>query len=171
MSTPAWSRRPKPDRPGPGQESVWDYPRPPALQRSTASIEIEFNGQRIVCTSSSFRVLETSHPPVHYIAIADVVPGVLSPSPRHSWCEWKGEADYFDLTVNDRIESAVAWTYPTPMKAFEALVDHVAFYPARMDACWLDGERVVAQPGDFYGGWRTSKVTGPFKGDPGTGGW
>jgi uncharacterized protein (DUF427 family) len=171
VSTPARLRRPKPDRPGPGQESVWDYPRPPALERSTASIEIEFGGLRLVRTSNSFRVLETSHPPVHYVPIADVAPGVLNPSSRHSWCEWKGAADYFDLKVGDRVEAAVAWTYPTPTKAFAALVDHVAFYPARMDACWLDGELVVAQPGDFYGGWRTSKVVGPFKGDPGTGGW
>jgi uncharacterized protein (DUF427 family) len=165
------TRRPKPDRPGPGQESVWDYPRPPRLERSSASIEIEFGGLRLVRTNSSFRVLETSHPPVHYVPISDVGPGVLTPSPRHSWCEWKGEADYFDLTVGDRFEAAVAWTYPLPTKGFSALVGHVAFYPARMDACWLDGERVVAQPGDFYGGWRTSKVVGPFKGDPGTSGW
>jgi uncharacterized protein (DUF427 family) len=165
------TRRPKPDRPGPGQESVWDYPRPPRLERSTASIEIEFGGVTIVRTTSSFRVLETSHPPVHYVPIADVLAGVLKASPRHSWCEWKGEADYFDVAAGERFEAAAAWTYPVPTARFGELVDHVAFYPSRMDVCRLGGELVVAQPGDFYGGWRTSAVVGPFKGDPGTGGW
>lgn len=160
------------DRPGPGQESVWDYPRPPALEASSASILIEFGGQNLVHTSRSFRVLETSHPPVHYVAIADVTAGALRPNlNRNSFCEWKGAAAYFDVVLGDRTEVAAAWTYPTPAPRFAALAEHVAFYPARMDACWLDGERVQAQDGDFYGGWRTSKVVGPFKGGPGTWGW
>ena len=171
MSKAAWGGRPQPERPGPGQESVWDYPRPPRLEPSSALIEIRFNGVLLARTTASLRVLETSHPPVHYVPIADVAPGALTPSTRHSWCEWKGEADYFDVAVGDRVEAAAAWTYPSPTRGFEELIGHVAFYPARMDGCWLDGERVQAQPGDFYGGWRTSKVVGPFKGAPGTGGW
>ncbi len=168
----AWNRRPSPERPGPGQESVWDYPRPPRCEPSSALIEIEFGGQRLVRTTSSQRVLETSHPPVHYVPIADVAAGALRPSDhRHSWCEWKGEAEYFDVVMGDRVEAAAAWTYPAPVHAFLALIGHVAFYPARMDACRLDGELVQAQQGDFYGGWRTSKVVGPFKGAPGTMGW
>lgn len=171
MSRAAWIGRPKPERPGPGQESVWDYPRPPRLERSSAWIEITFGGMLLVRTHSSFRVLETSHPPVHYVPIADVAQGALTPSPRRSWCEWKGEASYFDVAAGGRTEAAAAWTYPAPVTAFAELLDHVAFYPGRMDSCRLDGELVEAQPGDFYGGWRTSKVVGPFKGDPGTGGW
>ncbi len=171
MSRSDWTRTPKPERPGPGQESVWDYPRPPRLERSSTLVEITFGGQVLVRTTSSLRVLETSHPPVHYVPIADVAPGMLTPSERHSWCEWKGEADYFDVAGGGRIEAAAAWTYPAPVTSFAALLGHVAFYPGRMDGCWLDGEQVQAQPGDFYGGWRTSKVVGPFKGAPGTGGW
>lgn len=163
--------RPKPERPGPGQESVWDYPRPPQLERSPALVEITFGGVQIVRTTASWRVLETSHPPVHYVPIDAVTPGVLRPSEHRSWCEWKGTAAYLDVVAGDRIEPSAAWTYPTPTDAFAGLVDHVAFYPARMDACRLDGERVQAQAGDFYGGWRTSKVVGPFKGEPGTWGW
>ena len=163
--------RPKPDRPGPGQESVWSYPRPPRLEASPALVEITFDGMLLVRTSRSLRVLETSHPPVHYVPLADVAEGALRPSARRSWCEWKGEAAYFDVVGLGRTEEAVAWTYPDPTAAFSQLVDHVAFYPGRMDACWLDGEQVTAQPGDFYGGWLTSKVVGPFKGDPGTWGW
>ncbi len=164
-------RRPEPERPGPGQESVWDYPRPPALEASAASIEIAFGGETIVRTHTSWRVLETSHPPVHYVPLAAVTEGVLRPAHRHSFCEWKGEASYFDVVVGEHVEEAAAWTYLAPSPAFAALLGQVAFYPARMDECRLAGERVQAQAGDFYGGWRTSKVVGPFKGEPGTWGW
>jgi uncharacterized protein (DUF427 family) len=159
------------DKPGPGQESVWDYPRPPRLEVSTAAIRIVFGGEVLVETTRSYRVLETSHPPVHYIAFADVTPGALTPAAGTSFCEWKGEAAYFDLRLGTRAEARAAWTYPTPTPTFTDLVDHVAFYPARMDGCWLAGEQVQAQEGDFYGGWRTSAVVGPFKGGPGTWGW
>ncbi|HEX4016050.1 MAG TPA: DUF427 domain-containing protein [Frankiaceae bacterium] len=161
----------KRERPGPGQESVWDYPRPPRLERSSASIVIEFGGQILVRTERSYRVLETSHPPVHYIAISDVTGGALRPADRRSWCEWKGEAAYYDVVLGNRSEAAAAWWYPQPTRPFAELADHVAFYPGRMDSCSLDGERVEAQSGDFYGGWRTSRVVGPFKGGPGTWGW
>ncbi len=170
---------PVPERPGPGQESVWSYPRPPRLEASSASIEISFGGVQIVRTTRSYRVLETSHPPVHYVSIDDVLAGVLRPTDRHSWCEWKGEASYLDVVVDvvvdgaagRKVGEAAAWTYESPTEGFGPLVNHVAFYPARMDSCRLAGELVEAQPGDFYGGWRTSKVVGPFKGAAGTWGW
>ena len=119
----------------------------------------------------ALRVLETSHPPTYYLPLADVVDGVLRPAAGHTVCEWKGRADYWDLVVGDRAEQAVAWTYPEPRPGFEALRDHLALYPGRMDRCTVDGEVVQAQDGDFYGGWITSRVTGPFKGAPGTLHW
>jgi uncharacterized protein (DUF427 family) len=150
--------------PNPGQESVWDYPRPPRLERSTSRIVIRLDGQVVVDTARSLRVLETSHPPVHYVDPADVHV-VLQRTSRHTCCEWKGEAAYWAVAGSDR---EVAWSYPTPARGFEALTDHLAFYPARVDYITLDGETVIAQPGGFYGGWITSKVVGPFKGEPRT---
>ncbi len=148
--------------PGPGQESVWDYPRPPRIERSPARVRIELGGVTVADTDQTWRVLETSHPPVHYLPWgAFAVPLVVAR--RTSFCEWKGVASYVD--VGDRAEAG--WTYPDHPQ----LARHVAVYPSRMDACWLDGEQVVAQEGDFYGGWITSKVVGPFKGAPGTRLW
>lgn len=148
--------------PGPDQESVWDYPRPPRIERSAALVRVELAGTVVAQTAASWRVLETSHPPVHYLPLASfAVP--LTVTGRTSFCEWKGVASYLD--VGDRAEAG--WTYPSHPQ----LAGHVAVYPSRMDACWLDGERVVAQEGDFYGGWITSKVVGPFKGAPGTRLW
>lgn len=152
-------------------ESVWDYPRPPAVEPSTARIEIVFGGAVIVSTSQSFRVLETSHPPVYYVARSSVVPGVLRPIDRRTFCEFKGVATYWDVVVDAAVAEAAAWSYPSPSPGYEELLDQVAFYPGRMGSCTVDGETVVAQPGDFYGGWITSAVTGPFKGSPGTGNW
>ena len=157
--------------PGPGQESVWDYPRPPRLEHSSRRIRIEFGGETIVDTRRAKRVLETSHPPVYYLPIEDVQPGVLTRSDGSSHCEWKGRAAYHDLTVGDRSEADVAWTYPEPTGAFAPIAGHVAFYPGRMDRCLVDDEVVAAQPGDFYGGWVTSDIVGPFKGGPGSMGW
>lgn len=162
----AMPRRPRID-PNPGQESVWDYPRPPRLERSTSPIVIRLDGQVVVDTGRSLRVLETSHPPVHYVDPADVHV-VLQRTSWRTWCEWKGEAAYWAAAGSDR---EVAWSYPTPAAGFEALTDHLAFYPSRVDHITLDGETVIAQLGDFYGGWVTSKVVGPFKGEPGTAGW
>lgn len=153
--------------PSPAQESVWDYPRPPRLERSTSHIVIRLDGQVVVETVRSVRVLETSHPPVHYVDPADVHV-VLQRTSRRTWCEWKGEAAYWAVAGSDR---EVAWSYPRPASGFEALTDYVAFYPSRVDHITLDGEAVIPQSGDFYGGWVTSKVVGPFKGDPGTSGW
>ncbi len=163
--------RPRPVPPGPGQESVWDYPRPPRLERSAATIRLVLGGQTIVDTDRSWRVLETSSPPTHYLDPADFADGVLQPCPGDSWCEWKGRAAYFDLAAGGSVSRRAAWCYPTPSAPFAALAGHVAVYAGRVDACFLDGEQVKAQPGDFYGGWITSHVTGPFKGDAGTLGW
>lgn len=130
-------------------------------------------GERIADTTAASRVLETSHPPVYYLPVDSVAPGVLTPSssPR-TFCEWKGLASYLDVSAPDgRILRAAAWTYPEPSAPFRDLLGTVAFYPALMDECTVDGEAVLAQPGDFYGGWITSEITGPFKGPPGTLGW
>jgi len=154
-------------------ESVWDYPRPPRWEASPAEIVIELGGAPIVRTSRSLRVLETSHPPVHYVPFEDIVPGVLREVGGGSYCEWKGVAAYFDVVAPDgsALRPRSAWHYPSPTAGYAAIRGHVAFYPSAMDRCLLDGEEVVAQEGDFYGGWVTSRVQGPFKGAPGTRGW
>ena len=122
-------------------------------------------------TTASLRVLETSHPPTYYLPASSFAGGVLRAAEGASWCEWKGQASYLDLVVGDQVLTGIAWTYPEPSARFEALRDHVALYPGRVDGCTVDGEVVQPQPGNFYGGWITSRVTGPFKGGPGTSGW
>ncbi len=163
--------RPVPIAPGPGQESVWSYPRPPRLAPSAAHVQVVFNGVTVAETHRALRVLETSHPPVYYIPPQDVQAAYLHPAPGASLCEWKGQAAYYTVTVGERTAEAAVWTYPDPDPAYVALAGYLAFYPSRMDACFVDGERVRAQPGDFYGGWITDAIVGPFKGDPGTLGW
>jgi uncharacterized protein (DUF427 family) len=155
---------------GPDQESVWNYPRPPRLERSDELVEVRLGGESIATTRGAWRVLETSHPPTYYVPREDVVDGALVDAAGQSWCEWKGRADYFDVVGGDLTVPSGAWTYRTPSPGFEAITGAVAFYPGRVE-CYVDGERVVAQPGGFYGGWITSRVTGPFKGAPGTMGW
>jgi uncharacterized protein (DUF427 family) len=157
--------------PGPGQESVWDYPRPPRLEDSPKHIQIIFNDVVIADTHQAKRVLETSHPPVYYISPEDMQMQYFTRTNRSTFCEWKGQAAYYTLTVGDRTESNVAWFYPNPVPAFAGLKDYIALYPSRMDACYVDGEKVTAQPGDFYGGWITKAIVGPFKGGTGTWGW
>jgi uncharacterized protein (DUF427 family) len=154
-------------------ESVWDYPRPPRIEPSGKRVRVRLGGAVIADTVRAHRVLETSHPPVYYAPLEDVAPGSLEPSRGPgSFCEWKGDATYFDVIGGDgrRVERA-AWTYLDPTPEFEAIRSAVAFYPGLMDECTLDGELVEAQPGGFYGGWITSEVVGPFKGGPGTRGW
>lgn len=152
-------------------ESVWDYPRPPRIDPSTEHVVVRHAGKVLADTTASLRVLETSHPPTYYLPVSSFADGVLRPGHGSSWCEWKGRADYHDLVVGDEVLPAVAWSYPTPSRGFEALLDHVALYPGRVDRCTVDGEEVEPQPGTFYGGWITSRVVGPFKGAPGSLGW
>jgi uncharacterized protein (DUF427 family) len=156
---------------GSGQESVWDYPRPPALEPTPRRIRIVVAGETIVDTTSAWRVLETSHPPGYYIPPDDIRSGVLIPAGGGSVCEWKGRAVYFSLRVGDRELANVGWAYPDPTPRFAPIAGYVAFYAGPMDRCLVDDEVVTPQPGGFYGGWITSDVAGPFKGGPGTHGW
>ena len=152
-------------------ESVWDYPRPPRLEATSRRVRVVLGGEIIADTTRAFRVLETSHPPTYYVPGGEVADGVLAPSGRQTICEWKGVASYYDVEAGGRLVERGAWTYHDPRSGFEQIRDAVAFYPGRMDACLLDDEEVVAQAGDFYGGWITSDIVGPFKGDAGTSGW
>ena len=163
--------RPPRVEPGLGQESVWDYPRPPALEPTRARLVVVLGGVTIAETRHAYRVLETSHPPNYYLPPDDVLDGALAPAAGSSFCEWKGRAHYFDVRGGDQVAPRAAWGYDTPNERFEAIRGFVAFYPALMDACFVDGERVEPQDGGFYGGWVTSAVVGPFKGGPGTRGW
>jgi uncharacterized protein (DUF427 family) len=155
----------------PGQESVWDYPRPAVAEPTSRHIAIELGGLLIAGTRRAVRTLETSHPPSYYIPIDDIMPGVLIPTAGSSFCEWKGHARYLDAVAGGQRREHAAWSYPEPTPGFAILRDHVAFYAAAIDACWVDGERVVPQPGDFYGAWITSDVAGPFKGVPSSTFW
>ena len=158
-------------------ESVWDYPRPPRLEPTASHVRIVHGGIILADTRRALRVLETTHPPVFYLPPADIRMDQLQPSQaRRSFCEFKGLATYWTLLSPGAGTEAptvanVAWSYPEPTEPFAALRDHLAFYASRVDECSVDGEIVQAQPGDFYGGWITSRVKGPFKGAPGTGGW
>jgi uncharacterized protein (DUF427 family) len=157
--------------PGPGQESVWDYPRPPRLEQVGARLRVIFNEATIADTVAGYRVLETSHPPVYYIPPGDIAQPYLKVAPGSSFCEFKGYAQYWSIEVDGRSSANAAWSYPRPSTAFAAIAFHLAFYASRVDACFVDEERVMPQEGDFYGGWITSRIVGPFKGAPGTRGW
>ena len=152
-------------------ESVWDYPRPPRVEPSLRRVRVIFDGEVIAETTRALCVLETSHPPVYYIPLDDVRREYLAASRRHSFCEFKGRADYYTIEHDGRRSVDAAWSYPRPSRGYEQLADHLAFYPGRVDACFLDDERVEPQAGDFYGGWITADIAGPFKGGPGTNGW
>lgn len=158
-------------QPGPGQESVWDYPRPPRLEATPHRLRVIFNGVVIADTTRAYRVLETSHPPAYYLPPADIQMASLKPTERRTVCEFKGAAAYWTITVGERSAVNAAWSYPQPTAAFAPIADYVAFYASRMDECWVGDERVQPQAGDFYGGWITSAIVGPFKGAPGTWGW
>jgi len=163
--------KPKPVPPGPGQESVWDYPRPPRLEAVAEDVEVYFDGRSIAFTEAPLRVLETSHPPVYYVPPDCVEEGVLQPNGRTSYCEFKGIARYFDLVAGDNRSVDAAWAYDEPAPGFEAMAGYVGFYPARVESALLDGEAVQPQPGGFYGGWITTSIVGPFKGLAGTLDW
>jgi uncharacterized protein (DUF427 family) len=166
-------QHPPRELPGPGQESVWDYPRPPALRTGSQHVRIVTASGRVLAdTTAALQLLETSHPPSYYIPPRDVDLSMLAPSgaPATS-CEFKGRASYFDLVEGARVERAVGWSYPSPTAAFQPIADHLTFYADRVGLCTVDGVAVVAQPGAFYGGWITPWVAGPFKGPPGTMWW
>jgi uncharacterized protein (DUF427 family) len=150
---------------------VWDYPRPPRVERSEESVRIEWAGVVVADTTQAWRVLETSQPPAYYLPRQDVAAELLRPSGSRSFCEWKGMASYVDLVAGDVVSQSAGWYYPEPTERFEAIRDHLAFYPQRVGSCFVDGERVRSNEGDFYGGWITSRVVGPFKGGPGSSGW
>ena len=150
------------------KESVWDYPRPPRIEPSSKLIRVVFNSRTIVETNRASRVLETSHPPVYYIPPGDIQQRFLSRTEHQSYCEFKGLATYYTLKVREKVAENAAWSYHNPSIGYDSIKDHVAFYPGRVDACYVDNERVHAQEGDFYGGWITSDIDGPFKGGPGT---
>jgi uncharacterized protein (DUF427 family) len=162
---------PTPDKPRPGQESVWDYPRPPRLEEFAGSITVELGGQTIASTTRAWRVLETSHPPTYYLSRDSFTEGSLRAAQGSSWCEWKGQASYFDLVTQAAVAPKAAWTYLTPTAGFEAIAGAIAVMAAEVDRCTVNGEEVTPQPGNFYGGWVTSWVAGPFKGVPGSMGW
>lgn len=157
--------------PGPGQESVWDYPRPPRLEPVTKRLRVVFKGVTIADTVRGHRVLETSHPPVYYFPPEDVRMDHLSVAGGASFCEWKGRAGYFTIDVNGKQAERSAWCYPEPTPAFTDIRAHIAVYCSMMDACFLGNEQARPQPGSFYGGWITDDIVGPFKGEPGTAGW
>lgn len=157
--------------PGPGQESVWDYPRPPRLEREPRAIRVEFEGTVIAQSTRAQRVCETASPPTYYLPREDVDFEWLQPIERSSVCEWKGEAAYFDVVGGERRAPAAVWCYPNPFRPFGAIAGWLSFMPAAMDGCYVGDHRVQPQPGGFYGGWITPELTGPFKGAPGTGHW
>jgi uncharacterized protein (DUF427 family) len=163
--------RPTPLPTAPGQESVWDYPRPPRVEPSDEVVEVVLGGEVVARTTASLRVLETSHPPTYYLPADAFAEGVLRPTPGHTYCEWKGQASYFDLVTPAGTAPRAAWTYPDPIAGCEALVGHVAVMPGLVDVCRVDGEVVRPQEGGFYGGWITDDIQGPFKGAAGTGAW
>jgi len=161
----------RPDPTGPGEESVWTYPRPPRLEPVPVPITVEFAGSLIVDAPGGWRVLETSHPPTYFVHPDHVHAAALDRAVGQSMCEWKGTARYWTVRAGDRVAERVAWSYPSPTPAFESIRDHLAFYAGPMDRCTVDGEPVAPQPGGFYGGWITAAIKGPFKGGPGTMGW
>ena len=163
-------RPPFADAPGPGQESVWDYPRPPTIEVDSRSILVTIGDTTIAETSRAFKVMETASPPTFYIPLSDFKDVLLIPAGGGSVCEWKGLAKYFDIKTGDRLVTAAAWTYPSPSPAFSQITDCIGLYPSKVKA-YLDGEPVQPQHGAFYGGWVTNEIVGPFKGLPGTSGW
>jgi len=163
--------RPTPTPPGPGQESAWDYPRPPLVEPSPREVVVEWAGRVIAATRSAVRVCETSHPPAWAIPPDAVDMSIVHPASGTSLCEWKGVARYWDLAVGDLHQPRAGWSYPDPTPGYEPIAGHLFFYAGLVDRCTVDGEVVTPQPGSFYGGWITGDVVGPFKGQPGSAWW
>ena len=158
-------------KPGPGQESVWDYPRPPRMELVTKTVKIMVDGQVLAQSQRSQRVLETSHPPVYYLPPDDIAMELLTATSKKTFCEWKGLAHYYNFEFDGNVIADVGWAYAQPTRGFESIQHYLAFYPSRVEACFVGDEQVQAQAGDFYGGWITKDIVGPFKGEPGTWGW
>ena len=163
--------RPAPEAIAPGQESVWDYPLPPAIMASDEEIIVRLGGVEICESSTSWRILETGHPPTYYLPRSAFRSNALVPRHGHTVCEWKGEASYLDLVGGSKIARRAAWYYSNPHPHYAAISGHVAVYAGLVDECLVDGERVEPQPGGYYGGWITSAVVGPFKGVEGSSSW
>lgn len=157
--------------PGPGQQSVWDFPRPPALERVLDRVRVEFAGECVADTEQAIRVCETASPPTYYIPLTDVASEFLRTEAGSTYCEWKGAATYHSLIVGEQHAPQCAWSYATPNVEYEVLQGAIAFYPGRVDRCLVGTMEVTSQLGDFYGGWITPDLVGPFKGEPGTTGW
>jgi uncharacterized protein (DUF427 family) len=157
--------------PRPGQESVWDYPRPPRVERVPERIRVVVEGVTVADSGHALRVLETAGAPVYYVPPGDVRMDLLEPSSHTSLCEWKGVARYHTLVLGGRRIPDIAWSYPQPNRGYEAIRDHLAFYVAKVDEAWVGDERATPQPGGFYGGWVTSRIVGPIKGAAGSSGW
>jgi uncharacterized protein (DUF427 family) len=171
---PDFVRRERPReiiRPGPGQESVWDYPLPPRVESVSQRVRVEFGGIVLADSVRVYRLLQTATPPVYYFPPADVQMGHLLPSGRATTCEWKGVAGYWSVRVGERVAENAAWSYPEPDKGYEVIRGYIAFYARKMDACYVGAYRVTPQPGEYYGGWITPDIVGPFKGEPGTENW
>ncbi len=157
--------------PGPGQESVWDYPRPPRVEAVTRRVRVEFGGEVVADSVRALRVVETASPPCYYVPPDDIRLDLLDEAERVTFCEFKGRAAHFDVVAGDQRAREAAWSYRAPNRGYEQIAGFVAFYPARVDACHLDDELVRPQPGKYYGGWITDDIVGPFKGGPGTERW
>jgi uncharacterized protein (DUF427 family) len=162
---------PEPDLVLPGQESVWDYPRPAIAEPTARRIRIVHQGVVLADTRAAWRTLETSHPPTYYIPQADIAMARLMPNPARSICEWKGQAAYWDVMIGDDRIAQAGWSYPAPTALFAGIAGHIAFYAAPFDDVMVDGEQVTPQPGGFYGGWITAREAGPYKGIPGSRFW
>ncbi|MEM7181232.1 MAG: DUF427 domain-containing protein [Spirochaetota bacterium] len=164
--------RPKIIQPGPGQESVWDYPRPPRLEKAAETLQVYCEKTLIAETNQGFRMLETSHPPVYYFPPEDIEQQYFQTNDMaYSFCEFKGKAVYHDFILNGKTIAKVAWHYPQITGVYKGIENYWAFYPSKVESCWVGKEKVQAQEGDFYGGWITTKIVGPFKGGTGTWGW
>jgi uncharacterized protein (DUF427 family) len=154
------------------KESVWDYPRPPRVEAEDRHVRVVLGGETIAESDRALRVLETASPPAIYVPREDVRTEALSDAPgHHTVCEWKGKASYLHAEAGGKWAKHVAWHYPEPKEGYERLAGHLAFYPGRVDAAYLDDEKVTPQPGEYYGGWITEEIEGPFKGEPGSDGW
>lgn len=163
--------RPPRVEPLPGQESIWDYPRPPRVERVAKVLKVELAGTTIAETAYGLRVLETASPPTYYFPPDDVRLDLLEPSPVRTFSEWKGVARHWTVVAGGRVAEEGAWSYPEPRAGYEELTGYYAFYARKMTRCWVGSERARPQEGTYYGGWITSNVVGPFKGAPGTEHW